>query len=81
MFSIYMSCVDDDGWGHQREKNAIRKKGFHHLGKEKVVLLQKKNPRFVPEFCFKNNENSRLIVYEFGNREFLSSIFQNEKIS
>ena len=43
MFSIYMSCVDDDGWGHQREKNAIRKKGFHHLGKEKVVLLRNKS--------------------------------------
>ena len=76
MFSIYMSCVDDDGWGHQREKMLFAKRDFI-LGKEKVVLLQT-NPRFVPEFCFKNNEGSRLIVYKC---ELLSSIFQNEKIS
>ena len=79
MFSIYMSCVDDDGWGHQREKMLFVKRDF--ILEKKKWFYHETNPRFVPEFCFKNNENSRLIVYEFGNREFLSSIFQNEKIS
>ena len=26
MFSIYMSCVDDDGWGHQKKKECFSQK-------------------------------------------------------
>ena len=66
--------------GATRGKRMLFAKRDFIMEKKKKFYYET-NPRFVPEFCFKNIENLRLIVYKFGNREFLSSTFQNEKIS